>query len=242
MNVYLTDGSEDCFYTAVFSACTDRDCVVTSARSLQLALGSTVLVVRADEEKCGRVKKKLQQYAPRSLADISLILRRDSPGKEQTALEYIRLIVQKKAPVGDMLSHPAVIAAREEKKKVTLEAHRFTGFLRFIEGEGGILYAPFAPDNDILELLLPHFLARFRGMPFIIHDTARGRAALYNGKECVVAETEKKVEIPLAEREAHFRALWKDYYEAVNIAARPHERQMKGYMPVRYWKFMPEKQ
>ena len=241
MNVYITDGTPDGFYTAVFNACTDRDCVVTSSRTVQLALDSTVILVDTDEEKSGRVKRKLREYAPRSLGDVSLILRRGSETKEQTALEYIRLIVAKRAPVGGMLSHPAVIAAREEKKKVTLEAHRYTGFLRFMEGQGGIFYAPFSPDNDILELILPHFIARLPDQPFVIHDVSRGKAALYNGKECVMTDTADKVDIPLSDCEQHFRTLWKEYYRSVNFAAHPHEKQMKGYMPVRYWKFMPEK-
>lgn len=241
MNVYITDGSEDCFYTAVFSACTDKDCVVTSSRTVQLPMDSTVIVTQTDEKKCARVRKKLAEYAPRSLKDVSLLLRRGSETKEQTALEYIRLIIRRKAPVGDMLSHPAVIAAREEKKKVTLEAHRFTGFLRFMEGKGGIYYAPFSPDNDILELILPHFIARLPSQPFVIHDTARKKAALYNGKECVIAETDDMVSISLSDCETAFQDLWKEYYRSVNIPSRPHEKQMKGYMPVRYWKFMPEK-
>lgn len=241
MNVYITDGTEECFYTAVFNACTDRDCVVTSSHTVQLSLGASVTAVRTDRQKCERVRNKLTEYAPHSLRDVSVILRRGSSDKEQVALEYIRLIVQKKSPVGGMLSHPAVIAAREEMKKVTLEAHRFKGFLRFMEAQGGIYYAPFAPDNDILEMILPHFIARLKNQPFIIHDTLRGKAALYNTKECVIAATGEKVDIPLSECETHFQTLWKEYYTAVNIADRPHEKQMKNYMPVRYWKFMPEK-
>lgn len=241
MNVYITDGTFDGFCTAAFRACTDKDCVITSSHTVQLPIGSTVIVTDTDAQKCERVRKKLREYAPRSLHDISLILRRGAADKEQTALDYLRLIVQKKAPVGDMLSHPAVIAAREEIRKVTLEAHRFTGFLRFMEGNGGIFYAPFAPDNDILDLILPHFIARLKNQPFVIHDTARRKAALYNTKECIITETDRDVNISLSACEEHFQALWKQYYASVNIAERPHGKQMKGYMPIRYWKFMPEK-
>ena len=53
--------------------------------------------------------------------------------------------------------------------------------------------------------------------------------------------TDKKVDIPLSDGELTLQALWREYYAAVNIAQRPHEKQMKGYMPVRYWKFLPEK-
>lgn len=240
MKVYVTDGSEDCFYTAAFFACTDRDCLVAS-QSFQLPLGAEVCEVATDREKSARVKKRLLQYDRRSADDIGLILRRDSPHKEMVALRYLRRIVQERAPVRDRRADPDVSAALDERSKVTLETHRFTGFLRFMEGANGVWYAPFSPDNDILELLLPHFLRRLGAQPFVIHDVRRRKAALWNGKECVIAQTQDKVEVTLSPEEDDFQALWRQYYESVNIAQRPHERQMKGYMPVRYWKFMPEK-
>ena len=178
----------------------------------------------------------------RCLREIGLILRRGCDTREMTALSYLRRIVHEHGPVRDRLSEPEVLEAMTELKKVTGEAHNFTGFLRFMEGANGVFYGPFSPDNDILDLILPHFLKRFASQPFVIHDTARCKAALYNGKECIVTQTDKKVSVALSAYEDSFQALWKEYYSSVNIAQRPHERQMKGYMPVRYWKYMPEKQ
>lgn len=242
MKVYVTDGTPDCFYTAVFSACTDKDGVITSAKNLQLRLGAEIVPVRADEKKCERVKRRLKEYDRGAERDVSLLLRRGCETRETTALEYIRLIVAKKAPVRNMLSHPAVIEAMTEIRKVTGETHNFTGFLRFMEGENGVFYAPFSPDNDILELILPHFMRRLASQPFVIHDVSRKKAALYNTRECVIADTDERVSVALSDYEKGFQQLWQLYYRSVNIAQRPHEKQMKGYMPVRYWKFMPEKQ
>ena len=138
-------------------------------------------------------------------------------------------------------SRQRVIAAMENVRKVRGEVHLFSGFLRFSEGANGVFYAPFEPDNDILELLVPHFLARLRCQPFIIHDVKRQTAALYNTTELVFTRTDQKVSVSLSDAEEDFQRLWKEYYRSVNIAERPHEKQMKGYMPVRYWKYMPEK-
>ena len=49
-----------------------------------------------------------------------------------------------------------------------------------------------------------------------------------------------KAEIVLSADEEGWQALWRQYYASVNIPSRKRLRQMKGYMPVRYWKFMPE--
>ena len=179
MNVYCTDGTEEGFYTAAFSAYADRDCVVTSAKRLQLPLGAELIETQTDPEKGGRVRKKVRACDARAENDISLVLRRGCDGREMTALGYLRLLVKTGAPVRDMLAHPAVIEMWDERGKVTYEAHRFTGFLRFSEGANGVFYAPFEPDNDVLELILPHFIKRFAAQAFVIHDTARRKAGLY---------------------------------------------------------------
>ncbi len=241
MNIYLTDGSSDCFYTAVFAAYSDKNCTITSAKNLQLEIGAKAIPVQPDAEKCERVKKKIRSIDAQALSDISLLLRRGCAAKEDIALQYIRLLIKENKPVRDMLASPIVINAVTEIRKVTLEVHRFTGFLRFMEGANGIFYAPFAPDNDILDLLVPHFIKRLSAQPFVIHDTSRNKAALYNTKDCVIAQTDEKVSVLLSEYEKGFQQLWKEYYSSVNILQRPHEKQMRGYMPVRYWKFMPEK-
>ena len=108
-----------------------------------------------------------------------------------------------------------------------------------MECSGGVLYAPYSPDNDITDLLMPHFAARLK-LPFIIHDIKRKIAGIYNGTEWVTTYADN-AEICLSENEKAFENLWKRYYKSVNIEERPHIKQMKGYMPVRYWKFLPEK-
>ena len=134
---------------------------------------------------------------------------------------------------------PEVIEFNDLLYKVTGEVHRLKGFLRFMESADGTLYAPYSPDNDITDMLMPHFAERLNS-PFVIHDLKRKIAGMYNGKEWITGYV-GEAEIYLSEYERAFENLWKKYYKAVNIKERPHEKQMKGYMPVRYWKFLPEK-
>lgn len=240
MTYYLVDGSEDCFFTAVFDAFGDRDCVITSEKYLQLGLEYTLTEVQTDGQKCNRVKKKLDACDRLCLKDIALVLRSCDPLKEQTALEYIRLIVAKGGAVRNMLAEPAVMEMTETLDRVTGEIHKMKGFLRFIENSEGVLYAPYSPDNDITDLLAPHFARRFSNQRFVIHDVKRKKAALFDGNEIVMFDADG-AEIYLSEYQQHFEDLWRQYYKSVNIESRPHEKQMKGYMPVRYWKFLPEK-
>lgn len=240
MKFFIVDGSEDCFYTAVFDAYREKECMITAEKNLQLGLDSQPVEVAADEEKAARVKGKLSRIDPLAAEDVSLALRSGESLKEQTAFEYIRLIVAHNRAVRTMAGNPAVMEMNDIRGRVTGELHRMKGFLRFMESAEGVLYAPYSPDNDITDLLAPHFAERLKNQRFVIHDVKRKIAAMYDGNELVVTRV-SDAEIYLSEYEKYFEDLWRQYYRSVNIAERPHERQMKGYMPVRYWKFLPEK-
>lgn len=240
MTYYLVDGSEDCFYTAVFDAYKNKDCIITSERDVQLGLGFEVFGVVTDENKAERVRAKIHALDRGAAEDITLLLKSNAPLKENVAFEYIKLIIQNGGAVRAMLANPTVIEMSEIRSRVSFEAHRLKGLLRFMENADGVMYAPYSPDNDITDILAVHFAARFSGRPFVIHDIKRKIAAMYDGNEIVMTYA-GDAEIYLSEYEDYFQNLWKQYYKSVNIASRPHEKQMKGYMPVRYWKFLPEK-
>lgn len=239
MKIYIADGAES-FFTAVFIAYKEKDCLITSDGDVQLSLGCELIRVAADPEKCGRILTAIKKHDREAADDIFLVLRSCDPLKEQTAFGYIRRLFERRAPVKKALNLPEVVEFNDILYKVTGETHRLKGFLRFMECEGGALYAPYSPDNDITDLLMPHFAERFKSERFIIHDLKRKIAGMYDGHEWFTGYADE-AEIRLSKYERGFENLWKKYYKAVNIEERPHEKQMRGYMPARYWKFLPEK-
>lgn len=240
MTYYLVDGSENCFYTAVFDAYKDNDCIITSERNLQLGLGFKTVEVTTDEGKAERVRIKLNALDRGAEEDINLLLRSNDPLKESVAFDYIKLIINNGGAVRAMLANPTVIEMTAIRTRVFGETHRLKGLLRFMENSDGVLYAPYSPDNDVTDLLARHFCARLGAKKFVIHDISRKIAALYDGVEIVMTSV-GDAEVYLSEYEEYFENLWRQYYKSVNIESRPHPKQMKGYMPVRYWKFLPEK-
>lgn len=241
MTYYLVDGTEQCFYTAVFEAYNDKDCIITSEQNVQLGLGFEVKTVATDGNKADRVTAKLNALDVGATEDIGLVLRSNHTLKENVAFEYIKLIMAHKGAVRAMLANPVVIEMTDIRTRVFGEVHRLKGLLRFMENSDGVLYAPYSPDNDVTDILARHFAARFASKRFVIHDVKRKRAALFDGNEIVITYADD-AEIYLSEYESYFENLWKQYYNSVNIASRPHIKQMKGSMPVRYWRFLPEKQ
>ena len=240
MKIFITDGSVTSFFTAVFDAYTEKECLITSDRQVQLTLDSEIIAVSSDSQKCDRVRRGISKYDMHAEEEVSLALRCCDKRREQIAFEYIKILIKAKAPVRSRLNLTEVLQFKDIMHKVTDETHKLTGFLRFMECDGGVLYAPYSPDNNITDLLMRHFAARLRAEKFIIHDIKRKIAGIYNGETWTLCYADR-AEICLSENEKSFENLWKKYYKAVNIAERPHEKQMKGYMPVRYWKFLPEK-
>ena len=240
MKIFITDGSPISFYTAVFDAYSENNCMITCENDFQLSLDSELMRIDCDEEKYTRVRQFIAKYDSYAEEDILLVLRSCDKHKEQIAFEYIKKLIQIKAPIRKRLSLTEVINFNNVLYKVTNEAHKLKGFLRFTECAGGVLYAPYSPDNNVTDLLMKHFAERLKSEKFIIHDLRRKIAGIYNGLEWTLCYADR-TEICLSENEKAFENLWKKYYKAVNIEERPHEKQMKGYMPVRYWKFLPEK-
>ncbi len=240
MKIFITDGGSYSFFTAVFDAYRERECIITSDENVQMSFDSEIVRVETNYNKCARVQKKLLKYDSSAVDDILTVLRSCDSLKEQTAFDYIKRLMEQKTSIDRAYNLPEVIIFNELKHKVTYEVHKMSGFLRFMECDSGAFYAPYSPDNDITDMLMPHFAARFRNERFVIHDVKRKIAGIYDGHEWLIGYA-GEAEVYLSEYEKVFQTLWKKYYKAVNIKERPHEKQMKGYMPVRYWKFLPEK-
>ncbi len=178
--LYLFDGSKEGFLTALTRAFQEEESFVTSKR-VQLCLGQGQVCVKTDVDLAKRVAVRLRSFDKRSTDDLDLLLRSGEEDNEQIAFRYFRLLAQEKVPVRGRLSHLDVFRAVECIQKVSAEIHRFHGFIRFMETASGALYAPFSPDNDIVDLLLPHFRARLPQFAFVLHDVKRQKAAVYDG-------------------------------------------------------------
>ena len=237
--LYLFDGSENGFLTAFLLAYNDDEALISS-KTTQFLLGIEPVFVTTDDKKAEKAKARLALFDRHFANDLDLLLRCGEDDNEQVAFAYLHLLAQRKRPVRNILAEPAVYRAMEYAKKVRFEIHRFHGFIRFIECESGVLYAPFEPDNDICDLLVPHFRARLPRFPFVLHDVKRKKASVYDGENVFLAPL-NKAEVLISADETAWANLWKRYYSAVNIPSRERLRQMIAFMPKRYHKYLPER-
>lgn len=238
--IYFFDGSTNGFLTAFLTGYHDERARVTSKKT-QLTIGDEPYYIKTDDKLAERAKARLLYFDPECMHDLDLLLRSGDSDNEQTAYLYFKTLAKSGKPVRNMLSIPAVFSAVEKMRRVGLEVHRLHGFIRFMETASGALYAPFSPDNDICDLLLPHFRARLPKYPFVLHDITRKKCAVYDGKNSFVAPLDK-AEVLLSANEREWQALFTRYFHAVNIPSRERLAQQRNYLPMRYRKFMVETQ
>jgi probable DNA metabolism protein len=252
---YIYDGSFEGFLTCVWHHYRSE----RAARIIPLSLNeheqqwqpdfiNKERLVESDSEKAGKVAgaivKKISNY------DLERIYRAfctDASDKEMKLLNYIVLGLKKGSRIRLMHSDPIVFAVQKEEQRLGIEVHRLCGLIRFSAVNAGertkLLYAPIAPDNEVLEFLAPHFTARFHSDPFIIHDVKREKALAAYNREWHITEfsSETAASLKNSPEENRYRELWKHYFDIIAIKERTNSKCQRRFMPVRYWGFLTEK-
>ena len=236
--VYLIDETRDGFLTGFFAAWGDEEAVLAPIGT-QLPLGQEAVEVKADHQRAARALARFRELDGGCVRELDRLLRCGDEGRIFIAFRYFRLIAKRGGPVRGMLARPEVLAAENALRRVAHELDRMKGFVRFQECASGALYAPLSPDNDIVDILARHFQKRLSEYPFVLHDVSRKKAAVWDGEHLFLAPLER-AEVMLSADEEGWQKLWKQYFAAVNIPARERLTQQRGYLPVRYRKFMTE--
>ena len=245
MTTYFFDGTKNGLLTCIFESFYDRripDDVTTEC--VQCGLLDEIVTIKTDNEKAERVYKCLKNCKTKYLvSDFNLTFRSGEKKRFKVLFDYLNVAISNKnIDVSKAFALPEIQAFTDLKNRIYTETHRFKGFLRFMETEKGFYYACYEPDNDITELLVSHFTARLQS-PFIIHDIKRNILALCDRKRYKILNGgDNSVTVFMSESEEIFLDLWQQYYKSINIEERKNLRQMRNYMPERYWKNLSEKQ
>jgi len=176
---YLYDGSYEGFLTCVHRHYYgERAEGIFPAESYsQLDMLRYALTVETDgrlaAHVCGAIEEKLSKW---DAERVYRVFCTNEPEKEMKILRYLGLGFKRGSKIRLLHGDPVVKDVEAAEQRLGREVHRLTGLIRFSELDGGVLYSPITPDNDVLEFLAPHFSDRFRYDPFVIHDKARGKA------------------------------------------------------------------
>lgn len=245
MLVYVYDGSFEGLLTSVFEAYYRRQepSAIIRAEGLQQDILARYVHIVTDPVRSERVYAAIwKKISVEALRNIYYVFLSEDPGAGTVIYRYLRLGWKMGQRVDLHLSDEAVFRVMDINRRVECELHRLMGFVRFRQVEGGIFYSPVSPDNNIVELLAPHFAERLPDQNWIIHDVKRGLAALYNRRTWIISEFTTG-EIPgNTEEEKQYAGLWKEFFNISAIPYRTNPKLQRQLMPRRYWEHMTEKQ
>lgn len=217
------------------------DIIFKKNENIQQGLTDEIFEIKTDDKQAEKTSGVLVNYGGYGIiTSLKTCLCSSEENAALYAFRFAYKTIFLKKDIGGNLADKTVSDFSYTVKKVWTEIHRIKGFLRFSESHGGVIYARYAPDNDVTALIAPHFLRRLSGLPFVIHDVKRGTIAVSNGCELILDKTKLPASFVPSEKETKFEELFKTYYREINIESRKNLRQQDGYMPRRYRHFMPE--
>lgn len=135
------------------------------------------------------------------------------------------------------LADPDVNLLSKLRIKVWHEYHRFFGFVRFHEIGGGVLFSQIAPENDILEMLGPHFSDRFPNENWMIYDENRNKVIVH--PKGGVWSLHTNVQLSSEQREMlvnkeEYEELWKLFCGSITIEARKNPKLQQQFVPLKF--------
>jgi probable DNA metabolism protein len=241
---FLYDGSFEGLLTTIFYAYSEKGEVKISKKHLHVpSLLSETKEITKEEDKASRVYESIQnKLSSDTLENVYCLYLSDLPDVETLIYQYIKLCFAFGDSINLAKHHDIIQKVDKYTRRVTYEAHRFTGFVRFTEVSPMIFYAKIEPDHHILPLIASHFTERFSDQHFIIHDLKREVAAVYNQKELII----KPLSIQEGKRILEFSTsdtyenIFRSFYTSVTIEERINKRLQHQYLPRRYHKHLTE--
>ena len=241
--IYLYDGTFEGVLTCIFDSYLYHEAPISIEREEhgQLTLDSDYRRIGADTEKARRVMDKIIKCAGyTAYKHMYYTYLSEKPLCEINIADYVKMCLKYGKAADKHLTVPCVDFVLDASLRTSHEAHKYTGFVRFSELDGGIYYSEIEPVHNILPIIAYHFEERYPTMPFLIHDVKRKLCLVYNGKESVIRETDSMPVLNFSEDEQLYRSLWKKFYDTVEIKERHNEKCRMTMMPKRYWKHMTE--
>ena len=212
--------------------------------------GQTHTVVTASA-KAGRVWAGLRKrLSSQALEQLHFAYLSEQATIADQLVAYMRYAFSSAVSIEKDFSHPAVLHIAQTARKVHREKHRMEAFVRFQLTADELYYGVVEPDFNVLPVIAGHFEKRYADQRWLIYD-ARRRYGIYYNLETVeeVAlsfeaglQEGRQVAKVYDEKEHLYQQLWQRYFSSTNIEARKNTKLHIRHMPVRYWKYLVEKQ
>jgi len=188
-----------------------------------------------DAKRARKVENALtEKISPDAARRVRYAFFADAEDRYLVLLHYVIFGFKVGATVDDYLQQDFVLRVHKLAREVGGEAHRLTGFCRFAETKQGIYYCAVTPNHFVLPFLADHFSDRLMQQSWIIHDTKRGKAVVYDGTGYVFVEAAEAAKLEYAANEQLLQDMWVTYFHTIAIEERKNQKLHKKIMPLRY--------
>lgn len=217
-------------------------------------LFASVHRVVTDEGRAGRVARALRQkLSGNAVTCLAASLYSGLPELDLHLFRYVCKAVKADRSIETDFADPDVLFVTNTCRKVYRERLRMMQFVRFQKTADGTYFSMVEPDYDVLPLIVPHFSDRFREERWLIFDRRRRYGYYYadhrpvrvtfGGDDAVFRLPDGRLTPEMRDGdEQWYQDLWRTYFKAVCIRERLNPRKHKKDLPVRYWKYLTEKQ
>lgn len=181
------------------------------------------------EERLGR----------RWMSEACLALMSEEKGIDLAVWRCLSRLWKEGARAAADLAAPCMGAVLHAARRSFRELHRWMGLIRFRD-VGGVYYAPFAPDCDVLPLLAGHFRSRLPAR-WVLHDTGRGRAALHEAGRWFLTDAALPAHLRITREEEVCQALWQEFFRSTAVRERISAKRQSNFLPRKTWAYLIEK-
>ena len=170
--------------------------------------------------------------------------------RELLIFRYVDLALRSPVDIAENYANADVRRVQRLAQMMFREKHRMEAFVRFEKTSDELFHATIEPDMDVLPLIAAHFTKRYADQRWLIYDRRRHYGLYYDLTRTDVVQFENATgrtssdisATVLDEREPLFKHLWQAYFDHVNIPERRNLKLHRRHMPLRYWKYLSEKQ
>ena len=250
---YAYDGSFEGLLTVLFTIY-DRRAAPNSIQPLgavQAGLFARPVQVDTDEATAARVWAGLLRHMdPEARTRLYHGFLSEQPDRELLIFRYADLAMRSARDIADNYADDNVRRLARLSQQMFREKHRMEAFVRFEKTADELFHATIEPDFDVLPLIAPHFTKRYADQRWLIFDRRRGYGLYYDLTRTDLVQFEgdaapRRTDVAvtmLDEREPLFRLLWQTYFDHANIPERRNLKLHRRHMPLRYWRYLSEKQ
>lgn len=203
-----------------------------------------------DETQAERVANGILKRAGKNVARfIYKCFLSEQDGVEMKLLYLIRHVLCGRGYKISDFSDEQIMDLHKIKKMMNREVHRMHAFVRFQETKDDIWSCEIQPDFNVLPLIGKHFKDRYPAQSWLIYDRKRSYGIYYESQKEIefiqfngIDDIEKLIKPEsITDSEKDYQAMWKQYFESVNIKERNNPKLHIQHVPRRYWKYLIEK-